>query len=116
VSATAAVWWASLAAFIVVLLLIGLQLARIAHELGRIERRITGYGGLPVVAALERAEASAARIEAAVAQIEPLKARARAAVEVIKRGPLPREIVAAYVRLRAEIAAFRAVARPRRRG
>ena len=115
-SATAAVWWASLAAFIVVLGLIGLQLARIWRELGRIERRLTGYAELPIVAALVRAEASAARIEAAVAQIEPLAARARAAVEVIKRGPLPREVVVAYVRVRAEIAAFRAVAPRRRRG
>jgi hypothetical protein len=116
VSATAAVWWASLAAVIVVLGLTGLQLARVGRELARIERRIAGYADLPIVAALVRAEASAARIEAAVAQIEPLAARARAAVEEIKRGPLPREVVVAYARVRAEIDAFRAVARPRRRG
>lgn len=114
-SVTAAVWWASLAAFLIVLVLIGIQLARIARELVRIERRLSGYAGLPIVAALARAESSGARIEAAVAQVEPLEARARTAVEVIKRGPLPREIVLAYVRVRAEIAAFRAVA-PRRRG
>jgi len=116
VSATAAVWWVTLAASIVILVLIVVQLARIAHELGRIERRINGYADLPVVAALVRAEASATRIEAAVARIEPLWARARAAVEVIKRGPLPREIVVAYARIRAEVVAFRAAASPRRRG
>ncbi len=115
-SVTAAVWWASLACLIVVLVLIGVQVARIMRELGRIERRIAGYAGLPVVAALARAEIAAARIEAAIAQVEPLSARARAAADVIKRGPLPRELVAAYVRVRAEIAAFRAVAPPRRRG
>jgi hypothetical protein len=116
VSTTAAVWWASLAASVVVLVLIGLQLARTARALGRIERRIAGYGELPVIAALARAEASAARIEAAIAQIEPLAERARAAAEVIERGPLPREVVVAYGRLRDEVAAFRAVAPPRRRG
>jgi hypothetical protein len=116
VSTTAAIWWASLAAFIIVLVLIGLQLSRVARELRRIERRIAGYADLPVVAAIARAEASGVRIEAAVAQIEPLVARGRAAVEAIKRGPLPREFVAAYARVRAEIAAFRAQAPPRRRG
>jgi hypothetical protein len=115
VSVTAAIWWGSLAAVVVVLVLIGLQLTRIVGQLGRIERRVIAYDDLPLVAALRRAETSGARIEAAVAQVEPLIARAASAVEIIKRGPLPPEVIVAYRRLRAEIAAFR-LAFPRRRG
>ena len=115
-SVTTAIWWAFLAAFLVVLVLIVMQLARIGRELVRIEHRITGYAELPVIAALMRAESSAMRIEAAAAQVEPLQARARMAVAVIKRGPLPPEIGIAYARVRAEIAAFHAVAPPRRGG
>jgi hypothetical protein len=115
VSVTAAIWWACLAAVVVVLVLIGLQLARIVGQLGRIERRVAAYDELPLVAALRRAEISGARIEAAVAEVEPLIARAASAVEIIKRGPLPREVIVVYRRLRAEIAAFR-LALPRRRG
>ncbi len=114
-SATAAIWWASLAAVLVVLGCILLQAARITGLLRHIDRRVGAYAELPVVAALARAEADAARIEAAVAQVEPLIARAQAAVEIIKRGPLPREVVVAFGRVRSEIAAFRAVA-PRWRG
>ena len=115
-TATAAVWWTSLAGCVVVLVLIVVQLARMVRTLGRIERRISAYADLPVVAAMARAEAAAARLEAAAAQIEPLTLRALAAIEAIKRGPLPREVVVAYVRVRAEIAAFRAMTSPRRRG
>jgi hypothetical protein len=69
-----------------------------------------------VVAAIVRAEAASDRLEAAAAQIEPLTLRAQTAIEAIRRGPLPREIVVAYARVRAEIAAFRAMTSPRRRG
>lgn len=114
-STNAAIWWTVLALALVILFCVALQLARILGALRRIGNRVEAYADLPIVVALGRTETNVSRIDAAVAEIDPLLVRARAAFEVIKRGPLPREVVAAYARVRAEIAAFRAVA-PRRRG
>jgi hypothetical protein len=113
VSVGAAIWWSIGAAWLLVLVMILLQLMRLARELVRATRRVAGYGELPVVSSIERSETDIARIERAVTAIDPLVARARTALSVIKRGPFPPEIVGAYVRLRAELAAFRAAA-PRR--
>jgi hypothetical protein len=113
VSVGAAIWWSIGAAWLLILIMILLQLIRMARELMRATERVADYGELPVVASIERCETDIARIEGAVAQIDPLVSRARTAVSVIKRGPFPPEIVGAYVRLRAELAAFRAAA-PRR--
>jgi hypothetical protein len=110
VSPNAAIWWTVLAAAVVVFVCIVVQVVRTLLALRHIADRVSAYAELPVVAAMNRAETNAARIDAAVAQIDPLLVRARTAVEVIKRGPLPREVVVAYGRVRAEIAAFRAVA------
>lgn len=113
-SVGAAIWWTIGAAWLVVFVMVLLQLIRMARQLVRAIRRVADYDELPVVSSIERGGADIARIEGAAGQIDPLVARARAAVEVIKRGPFPPEIVGAYVRLRAELAAFRAAA-PRRR-
>ncbi len=106
-SLTAAVWWTIGAAWLVVAVLIALQVIRLVRELVRALDRAAGYADLPVFAALERAEANAARIEAAVGQLDPLAARARSALATIKRGPFPPEVIAAYVWLRKELAAYR---------
>jgi hypothetical protein len=113
VSVGAVIWWTIGAAWLLVFVMILLQLIRVARELVRAMNRVADYGVLPVVASIERSETDIARIEGAVAAIDPLVARARAAVSVIKRGPFPPEVVGAYARLRAQRAAFRAAA-PRR--
>jgi hypothetical protein len=111
VSANAIVWWASLLAVIVVLALAGAQLARALRELNRAKARVAGYGELPIFKSLERAETDAQRLTGAIEQIEPLIARAHAAVAVIKRGPIPPELIAAAKRVAAEITALRNVTR-----
>jgi hypothetical protein len=111
VSPATFVLWTTLVALLVVLALAGRAAASARREVKRIATRVDGYGGLPVVAALERAEADADRIDAAVGALAPLLARARAAVAVILRGPIPPGVVTALVRLRREIAAFRSFAR-----
>jgi hypothetical protein len=111
VSANAIVWWASLLAVVVVLALAGAQLARALRELTRLKARVAGYGELPIFSALERAEADAQRLTGAAEQIAPLMARAQVALAVIKRGPIPPELITAAKRVAAEIAALRNVAR-----
>ncbi|HZX68321.1 MAG TPA: hypothetical protein VFE70_05525 [Candidatus Elarobacter sp.] len=111
---SAAIWWTIGAAWLLVFIMIVLQLVRVARQLGRATRRVGDYADLPVVAAVDRGEANIARLEGAAGQIDPLLVRARAAAEVIKRGPFPPEIVGAYVRVRSELAAFRAAVPPRR--
>ena len=102
------IWWAIAIALVVVLALTGAQLARALRELRRLESRVDAYADLPVVKALERGERDVARIEAALAQIEPLIERAKHALEIIRRGPIPPEVIAGARRLWTEIAAFRA--------
>jgi len=109
-SAHAIVWWASLVALIVVLGLAGAQALRALRELKRAQARVAGFGELPVFAALARAETNAQRLQGAVEAIAPLVARAEAAVAVIRRGPVPPELVTAAKRIGTELAALRAVA------
>lgn len=110
-SANAIVWWASLLAVVVVLALAGAQLARALRELNRVKARVAGYGELPIFKSLERAQSDAERLTGAIEQIEPLMARAQAALAVIKRGPIPPELITAAKRVGTEITALRNVAR-----
>jgi hypothetical protein len=106
-SVNAIIWWSSLVAVLAVLALAGAQLARALRELNRLKARVAGYGELPVFKAVARAEADAQRLEGAVADVAPLIARAQAALAVIRRGPVPPELVTAAKRLGAEITALR---------
>jgi hypothetical protein len=107
----ALVWWAILIALIVILALAGAQVAHALRELRRFNGRLEAFADLPVVKALARTEGSIRRIEDAVAQVEPLVERAKIAIAVIRRGPVPPELIGAIRRVSAEIAAFRSVAR-----
>lgn len=108
-SAHAIVWTLTGVLLVTVLALAGGQVMRGVREAQRAKARVDAYGSLPVVDALRTAEANARRLEAALAQVDPLIARAHAAVAVIRRGPFPAEVVGAYVRVRDEVAAFRRV-------
>jgi hypothetical protein len=87
------------------------QALRAARELKRINGRLEALGDLPIVRRLARAEDDVRRIEAAVAALGPLAARAELAIAVIKRGPFPPQAVRAFRLLTVEIAAFRAFSR-----
>lgn len=110
-SANAIVWWASLLVVVVVLALAGTRLARALRELNRVKARVAGYEELPIFKSLERAETDAQRLTGAIEQIEPLIARAQAALAIIKRGPIPPELITAAKRVVTEITALRNVAR-----
>ena len=109
-SANAIVWWATLVAVVVVLGLAGAQAAAALRELKRVKARVAAYAELPVVNQLENVEVNVQRIEDAVSGVAPLVERAEAAIAVIRRGPVPPELIAAAQRLRAEIGALRTVA------
>ena len=109
-SANAIVWWATLVAVIAVLALAGVQAARALREVNRLKSRVAGYAELPVVKALEHVEADMRRLEGAVGGVAPLVERAEAAIAVIRRGPVPAELIAAARGLRAEIVALRTFA------
>ena len=109
--ATTIVWWAALAALVIVLVLAGVQLARAMRELKRLTSRVEAFQDLPVMVAVRRAERDIGRLESALAQVEPLLGRAAVAIAVIRRGPFPPELRRAYGRLRTAFAGFRAVAR-----
>ena len=106
-SVNAIIWWASLVAVVVVLALAAAQLARALRELNRLKARVAGYSELPVVKALERAEGDAQRLEVALEHVAPLIARAQAALAIIRRGPVPPELITAAKRLGAEVSALR---------
>lgn len=106
-SASAIVWLVILVAWIVVLVLVAGQALRAFREAKRLQRRVVGYGDLPIIAALERAAENAQRLERSATLAEPLIERAAVALAVIRRGPLPPEVVAAFVRVRNELAEFR---------
>lgn len=110
-SVHAVVWIVIAAALVVVLAMAIAQLLRAMRELKRFNTRLEGLGDLPIVRRLGGVENDVRRMEAAAAQIEPLAARAQAAIAVIRRGPLPPELFRAIARLSAELAAFRAFAR-----
>jgi hypothetical protein len=107
----AIVWWLILLAFVVILLLAGMQAARAVRELNRFNDRIDALADSPLASAAPRVEAALARIEAAVAQVEPLIERATVAIAIIRRGPLPPQVVTAIRRVAAELAAFRTAVR-----
>lgn len=98
--------WALLAAVVAVLLATAIVAVRIWRGIAAIAARVGAYGDLPVVAALRTAEVDGARIQAAVAAVDPLLTRAQIALATIRRGPLPPELFAAFARVRAEFGAF----------
>lgn len=106
-SANALVWWAALVAVIVALALAAAQAARALRELNRAKARVAGYGQLPVMKALENVEADVQRLQSTGDSVAPLVERAEAAIAVIRRGPVPPELIAAVRGLRAEIVALR---------
>lgn len=106
-SGPAIVWTATGVLLAVALALAVQRLLRAMRELNRMKSRLQGLRELPVVEALRKGEADALRLQGALAQIEPLVVRAQVALATIGRGPLPPEVVAAYVRVRDEIVAFR---------
>jgi len=110
VSANAIVWWATLVAMIAVLALAGAQVARALREFNRAKARVAAFGDLPVMKALENVDADMQRIDGATGNVAPLVERAQAALAVIRRGPIPPELIAAAQRLRAEIVALRTFA------
>jgi len=109
VSANAIVWWATLVASVLVLGLAGMQAAHALRELKRIKGRVEAYGDLPVVKALANVQADVLRLESAAGSVAPLVERVHAAVAVIRRGPVPPDLIAAAKRLGAEIGALRSV-------
>src|SRR5216684_3747740 len=102
-SVGAIVLWVALGAFVVVLILAGLQAARAAREVSRIKRRVDGYAELPLVASLQRAGQDAERLQQTIATIDPLLTRAKSAVETIRQGPIPPDITNAVVRIGIEV-------------
>jgi hypothetical protein len=105
------VWWVTIVALLVILALAGMRLARALRELKRVNARLDDYADLPVLKALERTERRLAALEPAFAQIAPLVGRAVIALAIIRKGPVPPEMIAAILRIRSELAAFRSFAR-----
>jgi hypothetical protein len=109
--AHAIVWLVIGVALVVVLALSGAQVARALREMNRLSDRVDTLADAPVLKKLDRAESDLRRIEVAAAQATPLAERAKAAVTVIRRGPIPPELLDAVRFIRAEIAEFRRFAR-----
>ena len=109
-SAQAIVWWASVIALVAVLALAGAQAARALRELNRVKARVAAFGDLPVMQALANAEADVRRIEGAAAGVAPLLDRVQTALAVIRKGPIPPELIAAAQRVRTAIVALRSFA------
>jgi hypothetical protein len=106
-SANAIVWWATFIALVIVLAFAGAQVVRALREFKRAQTRVAGFGGLPVMKALENVEGDVQRIQRAGDEIAPLVERAQTALAVIRRGPVPPELIAAVQRVRAEMVALR---------
>jgi hypothetical protein len=107
VSDEALFWWAFAIALVAVFVLIGMQVARAVREVVRLGARLEAFEDLPVLRALERADADGNRIDAAVSALPGLIERAKVAVATIRQGPFPPEFIATILRVRAEVAAFR---------
>jgi hypothetical protein len=107
ISVSAAAWWTTLGVVIVVAIIAGIFLVRAAREVLRIKRRVAAYGDLPIVGALAQAQADAVRLEAAIAQIEPLIARAEGALATLRRGPIPPDVAGSVAYVSAELREFR---------
>jgi len=105
------VWWVTIVALLVILALAGMQLARALRELKRVTTRLDELADLPMLKALERTERRVAGLEPAFAQLAPLLGRATVALAIIRKGPIPPEVIAAVLRIRSEVAAFRSFAR-----
>jgi hypothetical protein len=103
--------WATVVALVVLLAVVVAQLLRALREMKRVLSRVAALAEHPVFAALEKGEADLRRLEAAVAQIEPLLARALVAIAIIRKGPIPPELIAAGRRAGSGIAAVRSLAR-----
>ena len=110
-SPAALVLWTALVALLVVLALAGRAAAAALREIKRVSARVDDYADLPVVRAAERAQADAARIEAALDELPVLLARARMAAATICRGPIPPGVITAFLVVRRELVAFRRFAR-----
>jgi len=106
-SVHAAVWWTVLVLFMGLLIASGVPLVRAYRTLKRAADRL-GDAGRPVFAAGDAAARDIARLEAALSQLPDLAARARAALDIIRAGPLPPGLRTAFARMRAEVASFRA--------
>lgn len=106
-AASAIVWLIFGIAVVVVLALAAKQALSAVREAQRLKRRAEEFRALPLFAALTRFEHDAPRLQAVATRAAPLIARALVAIAVIRRGPLPPEVIAAYRRVRLEIAALR---------
>ena len=102
-SAGTIVLWVALGAFVVVLVLAGLQAARAAREVSRIKRRVDTYAELPLIASLQQAGQDAERLAQTIAGIDPLLTRAQSAVAIIRQGPIPPDVTNAVVRIGIEV-------------
>ena len=105
-SPRAVVWLVVGVAFVVLLVLAALQAKRAAAELKRAKARVEAFKELPLLADLTRAEENARRLEGAAAQVGPLVARSQLALAVIRRGPVPPELLPALARVRTELIAL----------
>lgn len=88
-------------------LVTALYLFAAVRQVLRIARRFAAYEASPVVAAIERAQLEAARIDSAIEQVQPLIARAERALAVIRRGPIPADVVASLAMVGAELKELR---------
>jgi hypothetical protein len=111
VSPHAIVWLATAVALVIVLAMTGMQALRALREVSRLGEHVEALAGAPVLERLERVDADVARLENAAAALPLLIARAQAALVVIRRGPIPPELLAAIRFVRSETAAFRLFAR-----
>ncbi|HYZ17446.1 MAG TPA: hypothetical protein VE591_13640 [Candidatus Acidoferrum sp.] len=105
-SPRAIVWLIIAIAVIVVLVLTAMQALRAAREAQRLKRRVKEFQKLPLLAALATFEQDASRLRTTTTRAEPLVARALVAIAVIRRGPVPPEVVAAYRRARTALSAL----------
>lgn len=108
-AATTIVWWVVLIALVVVLAFAAARVVRALREIMRIKRRVDGYTELPVFVALANAGANAERMTASFEEIPALLERAQRAAAVIRRGPIPPDVVAGVVRIGVEIQGLREV-------
>jgi hypothetical protein len=106
----AAIWWTILGIVVVVFVVALVFLIRAARAARRIKRRTAAYASLPIVATIAKGQADVLRLQAAVAQLTALLARGDAALRVLRRGPIPADLRAAFSGLRAALAALRELA------
>jgi hypothetical protein len=106
-SVSAAAWWTILGIVVAVAIIAGVLLARAGREVLRIRKRLEAYADLPIVAAVAQAEVDAGRLEVALVQIEPLIARAEAALSALRRGPIPPEVAGSVAFVSAELRELR---------